>query len=150
MTQQIDPAAPDLKATGDAITPPDPILIHYEIWKTATLLWEALYELPENASGETPQMESAWNTRMAAWGAIASGAAVSVAGIAAQAHVNFRENCLKNAVGTPGWFENAEFHENRLTLAIWKGASDLAGLELPKPYHYLAERVLDDDSSFAN
>lgn len=121
-------AATTLAAPALAGEAEDPILPYYREWIAATREWLSYAELPGNGNWDMPASRAAAARIDAAFFAMIEMTPVSMAGIAALAHV------IWDSEGPSGFHDSSKFVEecaepgNKLMLAIWRAASGESGL----------------------
>lgn len=125
-------ALPAVLVTGvsqaAAVAEEDPILPHYRQWVAARKEWYRLTDLPGNGCWDMPESIAAAELESSAFEAMIEMTPISMAGVAAFAHV------LWDLVGptmTPDqeeFLEQADRPEAKLMQAIWRASSGHHGL----------------------
>ena len=104
------------------------ILETYAKWSRARSEWEALSILPGNEHFDSPEMHSAEAREHEAFLALIEMSPANMAEIAVLAHVLWEHDGPASQDGGADYIEEANFPENRLMAAIWRGASGQSGL----------------------
>jgi hypothetical protein len=106
----------------------DPILPIYHEWVAAKREWQRYENLPGNGNWDFPESLAAARREDAAFTAMMTTRATSMAGVAGLAHVIWQSSGPGWVYGSEDYLEESRSFENAPKLALWRSASGQDGL----------------------
>jgi hypothetical protein len=106
----------------------DPIIPFYSAWCAHRAEWHRLNNLPDNDGRQTAELDKAEKQEFQCYEAMASLIPLSMAGIAALAHVQWVYEGPSVLPSHEDYRTQCEQPENRIILSIWRAASGKDGI----------------------
>ena len=122
------PVWAEARALVEALATEDPIMPLFRQWRAARDEWLRVFDLPGNGSFDIPEVAAAIKREHAALYAMLDLTPISIAGIAALATVLWDLGGPSMDESQEGFAEASALPEQKLMLAIYRGASGESGL----------------------